>query len=553
MVAESPRHTDVLILGTGLAGLWAALTASRLGSVTLVTKKARPESNTNYAQGGIAAVLDPHDHADLHVRDTLDAGAGLCHPEVVRLVVEEGPALVRELQGLGVDFTQKSDGELALGREGGHSVRRIVHAADRTGSEVEKALLAAVAARPNITVLEHHFAIDFILASRMSRGATDDGEACWGAYILTPDARSVVAYQAKATVLATGGSGKVYLYTSNPDIATGDGVAMAFRAGARVSNLEFVQFHPTCLFHPQARRFLITEAMRGEGAVLRTLDGAAFMKHHHPLGDLAPRDVVARAIDQEMKTRGEEHVWLDATALGAAFLEEHFPQVMEGCRAYGIDPAAQPIPVVPAAHYMCGGVRTDRVGATDIPRLYAVGEVAHTGLHGANRLASNSLLEALVFADRTGRDLARWLEGPPPPQADAWIVPTTGAPREDVIINHNWDAVRRLMWNYVGIVRSDERLAGAARHLALIREEVDRFYRRFAVDSDLLELRNLTLVAEIILRLATARRESRGLHFNRDYLEPDDIHYRRDSVLGRVGDVTWGNTIPDAPGAGGAR
>ncbi len=551
MVAESPRHTDTLVIGTGLAGLWCALSASRWGEVTVVTKKARAESNTNYAQGGIAAVLDPEDDPSLHLEDTLVAGAGLCHPGAVRLVVEEGPPLVRDLVGMGVEFTRTGDGGLALGREGGHSRRRIVHAADRTGAEVEKALLAAVASRPNIHLLEHHFAVDLIMASRSSRGASQDGEACWGAYVLTPDHRSVIPYQAKATVLASGGAGKVYLYTTNPDVATGDGLAMAFRAGARVSNLEFVQFHPTSLYHPHARRFLITEALRGEGAVLRSLDGVEFMKSHDPRGELAPRDIVARAIDREMKTRGHDHVWLDATGLGKRFLEKRFPQVMAGCRAYGIDPAREPIPVVPAAHYMCGGVRTDLHGATDLPRLYAIGEVAHTGLHGANRLASNSLLEALVFADRASRHLRPLLAGDRVPDADPWVAPSTGVPREDVIINHNWDAVRRLMWDYVGIVRSDERLSGAAPRLALIREEVDRFYRRFVVDPDILELRNIALVADVILRLATARKESRGLHFNRDHAAVDDGTYRRDSVLGRLGEVSWGDTIRDgAPMAG---
>jgi len=539
----APRHTDVLVLGSGLAGLWCALRASRWGSVTLITKKERAESNTNYAQGGIAAVLDPQDDPGIHAEDTLGAGDGLCNPAVVDAVVREGPELVRELLDLGVTFSREADGGLALGREGGHSRRRIVHAADRTGAAVEEALLAAVAMNPRITVLEHWYAIDLILASRMSRGPAHDSEACWGAYVLTPDLLTVVPFQAKTTVLATGGAGKVYLYTSNPDIATGDGVAMAFRAGARVSNMEFVQFHPTCLHHPEARRFLITEALRGEGAILRTLDGVEFMKQHDPRGELAPRDIVARAIDHEMKTRGHTHVWLDARGLGRKFLEERFPQIMDGCRRYGIDPAEAPIPVVPATHYFCGGVRVNLDGAADIPRLYAVGEVAHTGLHGANRLASNSLLEALVFAERAGAHLRSWVDGAPPPPADPWVPPSSGFPREDVIINHNWQEVRRLMWDYVGVVRSNERLADAARRLELIREEVDRFYRRFAVDPDLLELRNIVLVAEIILRQATARKESRGLHYNRDHPERDDLHFRRDTVLGRMGDVSWGGTI----------
>jgi L-aspartate oxidase len=543
MNRASPRHTDVLVLGSGLAGLWCALRASRYGSVTLITKKERAESNTNYAQGGIAAVLGPEDDPRLHAEDTLRAGDGLCHPDVVNTVVNEGPALVEEMLGLGVAFSRDPSGSLDLGNEGGHSRRRIVHAADRTGAMVEEALLAAVSRNDRITVLDHHFAIDLILASRMSRGSTQDREACWGAYVLAPDHRTVVPYQAKATVLATGGAGKVYLYTSNPDIATGDGVAMAFRAGARVSNMEFVQFHPTCLYHPQARRFLITEALRGEGAVLTTQDGVPFMKNYDPRGELAPRDIVARAIDQEMKTRGHTHVLLDARALGAAFLETRFPQIVEGCRRFGIDPATVPIPVVPATHYFCGGVRVGLFGNTDVPRLYAIGEVAQTGLHGANRLASNSLLEALVFANRAAKDLGRWTDGDPPPEADPWVLPSSGIAREDVIIEHNWDAVRRLMWNYVGVVRSDERLAAAARSLGLIEEEVDRFYRRYAVDPDLLELRNIVLVAGIILRQATARKESRGLHWNRDHPERDDLYFRRDSVLGRVGDVSWGDTI----------
>lgn len=544
------RRTDVLIVGSGLAGLWCALEASRWGTVTVVTKKDRAESNTVYAQGGVAAVLAPDDESGLHVRDTLLAGAGLCHADVVRLVVESGPPLVRRLLEMGVEFTRDPGGELQLGREGGHTVRRIAHAADRTGAAIEAALLAAVAANPRITLLEHAFAADLILASRMSHGAGHDGEACWGAYVLTPDGR-VIPFEAKATVLASGGAGKIYVYTSNPDVACGDGLAMAFRAGARVSNLEFVQFHPTCLYHPAARSFLITEALRGEGALLLTRSGERFMPDHDERAELAPRDVVARSIDHEMKTRGDEHVWLDARHLGEAFLLERFPQVMEGCRKVGIDPARETIPVVPAAHYMCGGVRAGRNGETDIPRLYAIGEVAHSGLHGANRLASNSLLEALVFADRAAEDVRRWVDGDTPPPADPWISPTSGHPREDVIIEHNWDAVRRLMWDYVGIERTTERLASASARLALFRQDIDRYYRRFAVSPDLLELRNVAQVAEIVLTLAQARRESRGLHYNRDHPGPDDALFKRDSILGRVGGVSWSDPVSDADEGGG--
>jgi L-aspartate oxidase len=542
------RRTDTLIIGSGLAGLWCALRAARHGTVTVVTKKERAESNTNYAQGGVAAVLSPEDRPALHVRDTLDAGAGLCHPDVVAAVVEDGPPLVRELLELGVAFTREPGGDLQLGREGGHSRRRIVHVADRTGAAIEEALLRRVTDDPNITLLEHHMAVDLILASRMSR-PPHDGEACWGAYVLGPDG-AVTAIPAHATVLASGGSGKVYLYTSNPDVATGDGVALALRAGARVSNLEFVQFHPTCLFHPRARSFLVTEALRGEGAVLRTLDGDGVMAGQDPRGDLAPRDIVARAIDHVMKTRGHDHVWLDATGLGEAFLRERFPQVYERCLSLGIDAARAPIPVVPAAHYQCGGVRTDGHGATDVPRLYAIGEVAHTGLHGANRLASNSLLEALVFAERSAAHLAARRGDGEHPAVDPWIAPPGNHPREDVIVNHNWQAVRRLMWDYVGIVRTDERLAAAAARLELIRDEVDRFYRRFTVDPDLLELRNLVTVADAILRMATARRESRGLHANRDHPGPS-TEFRRDSILSRLGGVSWGETVAEPVSAAG--
>ncbi|NNF06832.1 MAG: L-aspartate oxidase [Candidatus Eisenbacteria bacterium] len=538
------KQTDVLVIGSGLAGLWCALKASEYGSVTVVTKKERKESNTNYAQGGLAAVLGPEDKPDLHIQDTLGAGGGLCHPDIVDLVVSSGPPLVRELLELGVNFTRNAGGELELGKEGGHSRRRIVHAADRTGAAIEKALIDAVATHPNIEVLEHHFCVDLILASRMSGGAAEDGEACWGAYILDPD-KEVYALGAKATVLAAGGAGKVYLYTSNPDVATGDGIAMAFRAGARVSNMEFVQFHPTCLFHPEAKSFLITEALRGEGAKLYTMDEERFMTRHDSRGELAPRDIVARAIDHETKARGHDHVWLDARHLGKEFLEKRFPQVTEGCRKFGIDPVTDRIPVVPAAHYICGGVRANDEGATDIPRLYAIGEVAHSGLHGANRLASNSLLEALVFADRASKSIRALVKPGTVPEADRWIFPSSGYPREAGILNHNWRSVRRLMWGYVGIERSNERLATAAPRLALIKQEVDRFYRRYAVDTDLLELRNLTLIAELILRLATERKESRGLNYNRDYEGPDNVFYKRDSILGRVGDVSWGTTIPD--------
>lgn len=526
-------RTDILVLGSGIAGLTMALRCSEWADVVIVTKKERSESNTNYAQGGIASVLSGEDAFELHVRDTLEAGDRLCHPGIVDLVVREGPELVRDLARLGVAFDRASSGDLALGREGGHSRRRIVHAADQTGREIERALLAQVASRPNIRIFENHVAVDLLVESRLlGLGRPPSGrETCWGAYVLDVATGEVRPFVAAVTVLATGGCGKVYRFTSNPDIATGDGMAMAYRGGATVGNLEFVQFHPTCLFHPDARSFLISEALRGEGAVLRTLDGHAFMAAYHPRADLAPRDIVARCIDREMKTRGESHVLLDATDLGAARLEDRFPHILATCRRHGIDPAAVPIPVVPAAHYMCGGVVTDAQARSDVGRLLAVGEVAMTGLHGANRLASNSLLEALVFAVRGAGAARELLKEARVPRAAPWVAPVGTERKEKVIVDHNWASVRGLMWDYVGIVRTDERLGSALARLGLIRSEVERFYRRFTVDADLVELRNITLVAELIIRSAQSRRESRGLHYNADCPERDDLHFARDTLV----------------------
>ncbi len=538
-------RTDILILGSGIGGLTLALRCAEWGDVVVVTKKNRSESNTNYAQGGVASVLSPDDSFALHIQDTLEAGDGLCHPDAVETVVREGPDLVRELMELGVRFSRDEHGDLSLGREGGHTRRRIVHAADQTGREIEQALLRAVAAKSNIRLFENHVAVDLLVESRLlGTGRRPPGEdTCWGAYVLDAATGRIEPFMAAVTCLATGGTGKVYRYTSNPDIATGDGIAMAHRAGAAVGNLEFVQFHPTCLYHPEARSFLVSEAVRGEGAILRTLDGRAFMADHHPKADLAPRDIVARSIDMEMKTRGEPHVHLDATHLGEKKLVERFPHIMATCRRFGIDPAAAPIPVVPAAHYMCGGVVTDLSARTNLKRLLAVGEVSMTGLHGANRLASNSLLEALVFARRgagTARDL---LQGARVPRPAAWVSPTASEVKEKVIVDHNWDAVRGLMWDYVGIVRSDERLAGALARLRIIREDVEAFYRRFTVDTDLVELRNITLLAELIVLSAAARKESRGLHFTQNHPERDDRAFQRDTLMLRGRDVTFGPRI----------
>jgi len=492
-------------------------------------------SNTNYAQGGMAVVLSDRDSFRQHVKDTLVAGAGLCHPDVVRAIVQQGPAALAELIELGVRFTQEHGG-LELGREGGHSQRRIVHAGDLTGREIERALLAAVQSHENITMLENHLAVDLLLESHLNGGKKGRRDAVWGAYVLDRDHRHgrIRPFRARATVLATGGSGKVYLYTTNPDIATGDGVAMAWRAGAPIANLEFVQFHPTCLYHPRAKSFLITEAVRGEGAHLLTLDGTRFMPKYDKRAELAPRDIVARAIDAEMKKRGESHVLLDFAPIGKAEILKRFPNIVKRTRELGHDPVKEPLPVVPAAHYQCGGVVADLKGRTPLDRLFAVGEVACTGLHGANRLASNSLLEAVVVAHEAAEAcVARIGKGGRAPRIPAWDARGTRKPREAVGRSANWDAVRRLMWDYVGIVRTDERLEQAAKRLALIREEVEADYERSVLDADLVEVRNLAQVADLIVASARRRKESRGLHYNLDHLgRRRDA--RHDTVLRRV-------------------
>jgi len=519
------QRTDVLVLGSGIAGLFLALRLAERARVVVATKKQDFESNTNYAQGGIAAVLGPGDRLALHVKDTLAAGAGLCHPDVVRAVVAEGPDRVRDLMELGVRFSRHGR-RLSLGREGGHSARRIAHAADLTGRAIEQALLGAVLDHPHIRLLENHMAVDLIREPG-ARGRV------WGAEILDRAQGTTRDFLARATVLATGGSGKVYLYTSNPDIATGDGVAMAYRAGAVVSNLEFVQFHPTCLYHPRARSFLITEAVRGEGAKLLTLDGRRFMKHVHPMAELAPRDVVARAIDHEMKRRGDKYVLLDLRPIGAAKLRRHFPNILRRCRELGMDPLREPIPVVPAAHYQCGGVRTGLDGRTSLPRLFAIGEVAMTGLHGANRVASNSLLEAVVMAHHAAGAIATLLaDGTEAPRRRTPVAHGHKPLREAARLAHNWEAVRRLMWDLVGIVRTDDRLATAEERLAALAEEIEREFRVYRLTADLVELRNLTLVAQLIVRSARWRKESRGLHCNLDHPRKS-ARFRRDTVVVR--------------------
>lgn len=513
------RKTDFLVIGGGVAGLTFALDVAEHGEVTILTKRTRFESNTRYAQGGIAVVVDKEDTLRAHIEDTIRAGAGLCHDVVVERCVREGPERLRELMARGARFDTEN-GVLSVGREGGHSAPRVVHSADATGLEIQRALVEACERHPNIHILEEQTAIDLIMLT--SFGGPDQ---CVGAYVLDEresDAQQprVETFLAHYTVLATGGAGKVYLYTSNPDAATGDGVAMAFRAGAEVANMEFYQFHPTCLYHPRSKRYLITEALRGEGAVLRLPDGTAFMERHDPRKELAPRDVVAVAIDREMKRTGVDHVLLDITHRSADFTRERFPNIYEECRRWGIDITAEPIPVVPAAHFMCGGITTDVHGRTTIPNLLAVGECAFTGLHGANRLASNSLLEGIVFghraAVRCGDEVGK-LRGTPMPQVRAWESGQAVPSDEAVVVTHNWDELRRTMWNYVGIIRSNGRLRRAARRIALLQEEIQAYYWKHLVTRDLLELRNIATVAELIVGSAASRQESRGLHRTIDY------------------------------------
>ncbi|MBI5286829.1 MAG: L-aspartate oxidase [Deltaproteobacteria bacterium] len=535
--------TDFLVIGSGIAGLSFALKAASLGTVAVVTKRQRRESATYYAQGGIASVLSKEDTFEAHIKDTLVAGVGLCHPEIVEMVVKDGPNRIHELMQIGAKFTMRPGGnEPDLGKEAGHSRRRIVHAQDFTGREVEEALLKAVEVERNITVYENHIAIDLITHSKFVERKEPD--ICWGAYVLDKKTGEVHTILAKATVLATGGAGKVYLYTSNPDVATGDGVAMAFRCGATVANMEFIQFHPTCLYHPKAKSFLISEAIRGEGGILRLKDGTPLMERYHPMKDLAPRDIAARAIDLELKKRGDDCVYLDITHKDPAFVKDRFPNIYERCLRFGFDMTKEPLPVVPAAHYICGGVVTDGYGETTIKRLFAIGEVASTGLHGANRLASNSLLEALVFAHRTylkesfrpacataDRKEGRTLLSQGLPSVPAWEVGGAIDSNDAVVISQNWDEIRHFMWNYVGIVRSNKRLERARRRIELLKTEINEYYWDFTITTDLLELRNIATVAELIIRCAMTRKESRGLHYNIDYPERDDRNWKKDTII----------------------
>ncbi|MBX9812427.1 MAG: L-aspartate oxidase [Burkholderiales bacterium] len=519
---------DVLIIGTGLAGLTLALHVADRRQVGLICKKQLIDGASDWAQGGIAAVLSDDDTVESHIRDTLVAGAGLSDQEVTRHVVGHGRECVQWLIRQGVPFTRDaaSDTGYHLTTEGGHSHRRVIHAADATGHAIQSTLEGKVRAHPNITLLEHYNAIDLITGAKL--GLTDN--RCYGCYALDTASGKVHTVAAQHTVLATGGAGKVYLYTTNPDTSTGDGIAMGWRAGCRVANMEFIQFHPTCLYHPQAKSFLISEAVRGEGGILKLPHGPRFMPAHDPRAELAPRDIVARAIDFEMKKHGLDCVHLDISHKPAAFIKEHFPTIHSRCLEFGIDITRQPIPVVPAAHYTCGGLMTDKFGRADLPNLYAIGETAFTGLHGANRLASNSLLECLVFGMFAANDILAQ-PAPPSPALPQWDESRVTDADEEIVISHNWDELRRFMWDYVGIVRTNKRLERALHRIRLLQGEIHDYYANFRVTNDLLELRNLVTTAELIVRSAQMRHESRGLHFSRDY--PGMLPAARNTVLVR--------------------
>jgi L-aspartate oxidase len=527
------RNYDVLIIGSGGAGLSLALKlADHSARVAVLSKFALTAGSTYYAQGGISAVFDEDDSLESHIADTLDAGAGLCNPDIVRLTVTHGKSSIDWLRKQGVLFTEEQtetgEKKLHLNREGGHSHRRVVHTADATGKAVSLSLIERAQEHPNIQLSEHHNVVELITAP----SDNPVGKRVIGAYVLDTKQQQVKTIAARVVVLATGGASKVYLYSTNPQSATGDGIALAWRAGCRISNMEFMQFHPTCLYHPQAQSFLISEAVRGEGGKLILPDGSPFMQHFDPRAELAPRDIVARAIDHEIKKRGIDCVYLDISHKSESFIREHFPTIYKQCLKFDIDITKQPIPVVPAAHYTCGGVLTDSYARTDIANLYAIGEVAWTGLHGANRMASNSLLECLVFADRANEDILQRIASISDiPEIPDWDESQVIDSDEEVVVSHNWDELRRFMWDYVGIVRTDKRLSRAMSRVELLKNEINEYYSHFRVTSDLLELRNLVIVAELIIRCAQQRKESRGLHYTLDYPETDNSKPPQNTIL----------------------
>ncbi|AEG01175.1 L-aspartate oxidase [Methylomonas methanica] len=533
MTAHSNLHYDVLIAGSGGAGLSLALHLADTYRVAVLAKFALTECSTYYAQGGISAVFDEeYDSIESHIEDTLIAGAGLCDPDTVKLTVSKGRESIEWLRAQGVNFTEEkgADGnkQLHLNREGGHSHRRIVHTDDATGKAVSLSLIDRAQLHPNIDLLEHHNVVELITAEKLGLSP----QRICGAYVLDSKADTIKTIAAKVVVLATGGANKVYLYSTNPHISSGDGIALAWRAGCRVGNMEFMQFHPTCLYHPSARSFLISEAVRGEGGHLILPNGERFMRRYDERMELAPRDIVARAIDSEIKKHGIDCVYLDISHKPKEFIQKHFPTIYSQCLQVDIDITRQPIPVVPAAHYTCGGVLTDRDARTDIPGLYAIGEVACTGLHGANRMASNSLLECLVFAEQANQDIRRqYTSLPEPPLLPAWDESRVSDSDEEVVIAHNWDELRRFMWDYVGIVRTNKRLERAMNRLVLLKDEISEYYGKFRISSDLLELRNLVIVAELIIRSAQQRKESRGLHYTKDYPVPDNSRPPQNTVL----------------------
>ncbi len=530
---------DILVIGSGIGGLYFALKAAKFGKVAVVTKKGRWDAATNLAQGGIASVMSEIDSYDSHIKDTLVAGAGLCHHDVVEKVIKAGPDCINDLARIGVEFSsdrQKHDYD--LGREGGHSYNRVVHAADFTGAAIEQALVKATRAHPNIEIFEHHYCIDLITQHHFRKDQRyGEHPVCYGSYVFDSQENRVEIFRARKVMLATGGGGRIYAHTTNPDIATADGIAMAYRAGARIGNLEFVQFHPTTLYHPKSESFLISEAVRGEGGRLVLESGEQFMKKYDALAELAPRDIVARAIDSELKRTGAQCVYLDVTHLGREFLERRFPTIYKKCMELGIDIAVAPIPVVPAAHYFCGGVVTDQYGKTDIENLYACGEVAMTGMHGANRLASNSLLEAVAFANFAAQKVEEELTGVRDiPDIPAWDESGVFDSEEWVIVSHDRGTLTRMMWDYVGIVRSNNRLKKAWDRCHLMTRDIREFYRKNPVRPDVVELRNMATAAQLLIESALMRKESRGLHYNIDYPNRDDFGFNRDTIIKREPD-----------------